>query len=273
MQTQPTLSSLRGLVASVVLTGSVMEEFSHSWTEMRAWCVGNGFNSVEWRHFPAQLVEAGRDAVCTHALQNGYDYVLMIDADAVFGPETLKHLLETAFITHPDASAVSAYAQLRHPPYLPVIDTGTGTWEVHYPGEGVLPCIRVGGHCILVKTAALRLFGPPWFRTRQSLRPVDAFREVDNYARIELHGENPFAELPEWNTLMEKTKSEHGGVSSAVGEDSGFCDALLAAGGRLYCNTNVATGHVTKKVLSARDLRDEMRKIQRIPRLAVGVLE
>lgn len=269
----PNVKELRGVVASVVLTGTVMEEFSTCWTEARAYCIEHGFRAIEWRHFPAQLVEAGRDSVCAHALQQRYEWLLMVDADATFPADLVPKMLETAFVTHPDASVVSAYAQLRHKPYLPVIDTGTGTWEPHYPGEGVLPCIRVGTHCILVKTSALGFFGPPWFRTRQSLKPMDALREVDNYSRIKMHGENPFSESSEWKKLMELAKAEGGGSSSHVGEDSGFCDALLASGGKLYANCNIVTGHITKKILSANDLRESMREIEKIPRLAIGVLE
>ena len=265
------LNKLRGLCASVVISGTVQEEFSSCWAEMRAYNITTDFTSVEYGYFSAQLVEQGRDQVCAHALKENYEWLLMVDADAVFKADLLQELLHTAFVTHPDSHAVSAYAQLKHKPYLPVIDTGTGTWEPHFPGEGVLSAIRTGGHCILVKVSALRLFGPPWFRTRQTLKPMDALREVDNYARITLSGKNPFSEISAWDELMEKAQSEYGGVSSAVGEDSGFCDALLASGGKLYVNTNVVTGHIAKHTINADMLRDEMRKKVALPKLSVGV--
>jgi len=265
------LTKLRGICASVVLTGTVTEEFGAAWTELRAHNIVNGFDTVEYAFFPAQLVEQGRDSVCHHALKEKYDWLLMVDADAVFKPDLLQRLLHTAFITVPDSHVVGAYAQLKHSPYLPVIDTGTGTWEPHFPGEGVLPCIRTGGHCILVKTSALRAFGPPWFRTRENFRPIDALRELDNYSRIKMDGTNPFADTDAWRTLLEEAHKEHGGVTSAVGEDSAFCDALLAAGGRLYVDTGVVTGHVSKKIIRAQDLRDALKEREELRKLSVGV--
>lgn len=265
------IADLRGVAASVVLTGTVTEEFSKCWMEMRAYCIENGLKNIEWIYQQAPFVEFGRDQVCTHALNENYDFVLMADADATFPPNALHALLKTAFEEVPDADVVGAYAQLRSKPHLPVLDTGTGTWEPHFPGEGTLKCIRTGGHFLLIKTSALRKFGPPWFSTRQTLRPVDALREVDNFARVNMHGKNPFSEKKEWKELLEKAQEEKGGVSSQVGEDSGFCDALLAAGGSLYVNTNVVTGHVSRFTINASHLRDEMKKRDRLAPLSVGV--
>jgi hypothetical protein len=265
------LTKLRGIVATVVLTGSVMEEFSQCLGDMRAWAIEHGFVNVEWQQFSAQLVEHGRDAVIQHAKDNDYDFALMIDADAVFGADTLGKMLHSAFMRVPQSDALSAYAQLKHEPYLPVIDTGTGTWEPHFPGEGILQCMRVGGHCIMVKKSAWQKFGPSWFRTRKTLRPVDALREVDNYARINKHGENPL-EGETWTDLMNKATEESGGVISAVGEDSGFCDALCAAGGLIYVDCNIVTGHVTKRTIKATDLRDALKDKEKRLAAAVGVL-
>lgn len=265
------LDELKGVVASVVITSTVTEEFAQCWAEMRAHCVETGFKNIEWIYQQAPFVEAGRDMVCKHALAQNYDYLLMADADATFAPTALHQLLQTAFVDIPDADVVGAYAQLRSKPYLPVIDTGTGTWEKHFPGNGVLKCIRTGGHFILVKTSALRKFGPPWFGIRQSLRPVDALREVDNFSRIKKDGENPFSSSPAWGELMRIAQEEAGGVSSTVGEDSGFCDRLLAAGGKLFVNTNVVTGHVSRFTIDATHLREEVRKRDRIPPLSVGI--
>jgi len=265
------LKDLRGLVATVVTTGTVMEEFSQCLCNMRAWCVTEGFVNIEWQQFSATLVEAGRDAVVAHAKENSYDFVLMVDADAVFKDTMLFEMLETAFVAAPESDAVSAYAQLKHPPYLPVIDTGTGTWEPHFPGEGILKCMRVGGHCILIKPSAWNRFGPPWFRTRNTLKPMDALREVDNYARINNHGENPLADAA-WLSLMNKATEEFGGSTATVGEDSGFCDTLSAYGGSIFVNTNIITGHVTKRTIFAKDLRDSLQEKKAKLALSVGVL-
>jgi hypothetical protein len=43
-----------------------------------------------------------------------------------------------------------------------------------------------------------------------------------------------------------------------VGEDSGFCDRLMAAGGRIYVDTDLVVGHVTKKIITPDDLKKHM---------------
>lgn len=265
------LKNLRGLVATVVLTGSVMEEFAACLMEARAHCITNGYTSIEWLTFPAQLVEAGRDTVLEHARDQNYDFAILIDADAVFNADLITAMLMSAFVTAADSDALGAYAQLKHDPYLPVIDTGTGTWEPHFPGEGILPCIRTGGHCILVKASAWQRMPQPWFRTRRTMKPMDALREVDNYARIKNDGKNPL-DTADWRLLMEKASEEFGGVIASVGEDSGFCDSLLAHGGKLYVDCNIVTGHIAKKTIRAQDLREAMKSRQRKLGLSVGVM-
>lgn len=281
LQTEIDLSALRGLVATANLTGSVHYETMDALLKLALHNAKIGLTQVEYRTFPAQLVEAGRDAILHHALnprgdgsEKPYDYVLMFDGDATFGPDALLRLLKTAYVEAPDADVVSAYAQLKHPLSLPCIDTGTGTWEPIFPGEGVLPAMRVGGHFLLIKTSALRRFGPPWFRTRRTLKPVDALSEVDNFARIKFDGSNPLQESAAWRTLHRVAREEaHAQGVASVGEDSGFCDALLAAGGSIYVNTDVVTGHLTKRVISPSDLKSAMEGEARKRRLTVGVYE
>ena len=274
MSTTIDLRELPGLVATVVTSGHVEDSFSQCLSNMRSWCDRNDFHRVEWKMFKNPFVEAGRDEVIRHALSESYAWCLQIDADAApFAPDALKALLETAFITHPTADVVGAYAQLKHPPYLPTIDTGTGTWEVHFPNEGVLPVIRTGAHFLLVKPEVCRRFGPPWFRTRNTMRPVDAIRELDNYARIKLDGANPFAEDEAWERLVHEAKGEAGGVTSGVGEDSGFCDSVKAVGGTILVNTDVWVGHVAKRVITPDLLDDEMKKTETLKKAAVGIYE
>ena len=155
---------------------------------------------------------------------------------------------------------------------LHTIDTGTGRWEEHYPGEGVLPVIRTGGHFLLTKTSAYRRFGPPWHRTRLAARPIDALAEVDNFARQHLSGENPFRALPAWDTLTQRAKEASGAGPSSVGEDSGFCDALLAAGGKIYVDTDLWVGHVAKHVITPDMLKRELDLRRSRTRAACGVL-
>ena len=270
MENERDIRDLRGLVATVNLTGLVTSETQDSLLKLALHNASTGFTNIEYLTFQAQLVEAGRDAVLEHMLRNRYDFALMFDGDALFPPDALVKLLQTAFITHGDSDAVGAYAQLKGS-FLPTIDTGSGTWEPHFPGEGVLPAIRTGGHFLLVKPSAVQCMGPsPWFRTRRTLRPVDALREVDNFARVTLAGSNPFVQLSEWTRLMDAAAKDATAGEGHVGEDSGFCDRLLASGGKLYVDTNVVTGHLSKQVITPEDLKKMLRERDRKVALACG---
>lgn len=273
------LRALKGLVATVVLSGTVQEDFAACREEMRVWCVRNGFDGIEWKTENAVLVEHGRDACLQHALapnpatkQPAYDWCLQVDADATFPPDALLRILHTAYVRAPDADVVGAYAQLKHPPFLPTIDTGTGTWEPHFPGEGILPVMRTGAHFLLIKTRVLTRFGPPWFRTRLAFRPVDALREIDNYARMKFDGRNPLAAHEEWETLLMAAKKDAGGVESPVGEDSGFCDAAKAAGAAIYVDCDLVTGHIGRRVISPQMLKEAMDARVNKLKAAVGIV-
>jgi hypothetical protein len=266
------LRELKGLVGTINLTGSVTEEFSKCWSDMRSWNDRNGFVNLEYVTFPAQLVEQGRDNAIDHAKKCDYDFCLQVDADATFNETALAQILETAFHKLSQSDAVGGYCQLKSTPPIPTIDTGTGTWEVHYPNSGIMPVIRTGGHFLLIKKSAWRRFGPPWFRTRRTVPPAQAMAEVDNFARCHFDGKNELTESAFWATLMTEaigaSDSENG-----IGEDSGFCDALKAAGGEIFVDTSIVTGHVGRKVITDADLKEHMNKHEQKMRLTCGVME
>lgn len=261
---------LNGLVATVVLGGGVQSEYADCRENLRAYNMTHDFHNVEYKSFAAQLVEHGRDDVLRHTLNEDYDWCLQIDADATFPENALARILHTAYITHPDADVVGAYAQLKHS-YTPTIDTGTGTWEPIFPGEGVLPVIRTGTHFILVKTPILRRFGPPWFRTRLGARPIEALRDVDNFSRIHHHGRNILAGEA-WEKLLAEARKQAGGGESPVGEDSGFADSVKAAGGVMYVDTDLVTGHIERRVITPEDLRSRLREREDRLHASVGII-
>lgn len=268
------ISQKRGLVATVVISGHINQHFGQSLANMRSWCDRNGFHAIEWRTFDAKLVEAGRDDALRHALNEGYEWVLQVDADAAPFPDTaLARMLNTMFVDAPHLDVLGAYCQLKAPPYLCTIDTGTGTWEEHYPGEGLLPVIRTGGHFLMVKTAILKRFGPPWFRTRIAMPPAKAFAEVDNFARTKLDGMNPLVQHPEWMTLLTEAHRLSPHDPGVIGEDSGFCDSIKAIGGQIAVDTDLVAGHVGTKAIKPEDLWDMMEDLRRSERLLVGVME
>jgi hypothetical protein len=271
------LRKSKGLVATVCTTGTVLPEYAHNFMELRSFNETNDFRGIEYVTFNAVFVEAGRDAACEHAVNQGYDWLLQIDADAApFKADSLIKLLETAYVTHPYLNAVGAYSQLKGDVPIPTIDTGTGRWEEHYPNTGVLPVIRTGAHFLLVKVPTLQTMGKPWFRSRRVLPPLDAFREVDNFARCELDGRNPFSSTMDWVALVASASAaavKDGNAEQSVGEDSGFCDKLKAIGGNIAVDTRVVAGHMDRKYIVPDDLRSAMDERELPARQLCGVLE
>ena len=271
------LQSLPGLIATICTTGSTLSEYVTAFGNLRSYNDRNNFHKVEYLHIDAKLVEAGRDSAVIHAMNEGYEWILQIDADAApFRPDALHALLNTAYLTHPDSHVIAGYCQIKGDLPLPTIDTGTGTWEIHFPDEGVLPVIRTGAHFFLTKISAFRLMGdPPYFRTRKPWLPLQALAEVDNYARTQLDGQNPFANQRAWVTLQASAAEDSADhdPNQWVGEDSGFCDRLTSVGGQIYVDTSVVAGHVHKKTIVPDDLREALDKMDERRRLAYGVME
>jgi len=188
-------------------------------------------------------------------------------------------MLETAFHTHQDADVVGAYCQLRGPPFLPTIDTGTGTWESHLPGKGAIPVIRTGSACILIKRKVYEAMEPPWYGIRPAPRPIDMLAEVDNYARIKFDGRNPFFEKDEWQALVKCAREDAVNKRrdnlvnyNNVGEDSNFADRAKALGFNIIVQTNAVVHHVDTKLITPQDHAEAMRRTRDDEDRAGGIL-
>jgi hypothetical protein len=178
----------------------------------------------------------------------------------------------------PSADAIGAWCPLRGELALPTIDTGTGTWESHYPGSGILPVMRTGGAFLLVKRHVFEAMKDPWFRMRVPARAIDMIGELDNWLRIKFDGKNPFREQGDTWARAEKAATDDPSivienfVPVEVGEDSGFCDRAKLAGFNLFVNTNIACGHVDSRVLTWTDHKKAMGETEKWQRLASGLL-
>ena len=267
------LNELRGLVATCVTTGAVRPQYAQSLSNMRDFNTRQGYTAVEYKQFPAVLVESGRDAIVAHALRHDYDWIMQLDADAApFSQDALLRMLKTIYSDEPRIDVLGAYAQLKGGVNFPTIDTGTGTWEEHYPGEGILKVIRTGCHFFIAKTDVFKIFGPPWFRTRLPPHAARAMMEVDNFARRTLDGENPFADSTEWFTLLKEARSAVGEDGTTVGEDSSFFDKLNALDRYVAVDTDLVVGHIDDKIISPQDFIDAIDKRNRSMRMMMGVM-
>ena len=174
------------------------------------------------------------------------------------------------------ADIVGAWCPLRGDPYLPTIDTGTGTWEPHEPGQGPVEVIRTGAAFILVKRHVFERMEAPWYGIRPLRRPIDTIAEFDGYLRQKFDGQNPFARLGPWKAieqcaLQDSMGKPYGGASGFVGEDSSFSDRAKALGFRIIVQTNAIIGHVDKRIIGPEDHRQAVKRLAEQAKLACGV--
>lgn len=264
----------------VTTYGMLRHETTHALMEMRSHSEKQGLHNVRWYTLPGTLVEKARNEAVRELLRdpNG-GWLMFVDGDMVFPPDSLLRLLQCAYAELPHADVVGGYCPLRGELALPTIDTGTGTWESHFPNSGPMEVMRTGAAFLLVKRRVFEGIKDPWFRLRVPARPIDFMAEIDNYCRIKFDGRNPFRELPnrEWERLeqcaMDDPSAAGDFVPSEVGEDSGFCDRARMAGFRIFVNTDVATGHVDSKIGSWQDHKKAVENIEKSQRLCAGVLE
>jgi hypothetical protein len=275
-------------VLAVTTYGSVRAETTQALMDLVRHNVTSGLTNVSYAMIQGNLVDKARNESARLMLSNPLlQYLVFLDADMTFAPDTLHKLLLTAFDPKMCAWAdvVGAWCPLRGKPYLPTIDTGSGTWEPHDANVGPIEVIRTGSACILIKRHVYERMEFPWYGTRPAPRPIDILAELDNYARCKMDGRNLLREHPTWATLEKcaredaasqraNPQAQHvGGYFSSVGEDSNFCDKVRALGMRVVVQTDVVCGHIEYQTITAQMHQDAMKESEHLTRLAVGVLE
>lgn len=266
-------------VCAITTYGQIRGETSQCLGDMRSYSESVGLRNISWITVPGALVEKARnDAVrnMLQAFEGKAGWLLYVDGDMAFAPQALHQLLVTAYQAVPWADVVGGYATLKGDAALPTIDTGTGTWESHFPGRGPLEVMRTGAAFLLCKRHVFERMPQPWFRLRVPDRPLDALAEVDNMARCRLDGRNPFRGLPgnPWEALEDWARNDPSAnqwTPVEVGEDSGFCDRVRMAGMRIVVDTNVVIQHVDTTMRTWTDHKRKIEEVERINRWAVGV--
>lgn len=266
-----------GLIC-VTTYGSIRQETAQCLLEMRSASEKNNLSNMQYVMMPGTLVEKARNEAVRQTLRSGAGFLLFIDGDMQFAPDSLHRIVGTAYGELPHADAVGAYCPLRGELALPTIDTGTGTWESHFPGSGVLEVMRTGGAFLLVKRHVFEGLKDPWFRMRVPYdRWIAVMAELDNFLRIKFDGRNPFRGLPggEWEKAEKAAQEDPSAVPDQyvpveVGEDSGFCDRARNAGYRIFVNTDIVCGHVDTKVVSWQDHKKAIDNIEKTNLHCVG---
>lgn len=272
-----------GMLA-ITTYGSILPECVQSLTDMVNYNRSSGINNIHTTMVQSTLVDKARNESARAMLSNpNFKYLAFIDADMAFKPDVMQQLLLTAYHVTPWADAIGAFCQLRGSPYLPTIDTGSGTWESHDVGMGPLEVIRTGSACILIKRHVFERMEFPWYGVRPAPRPLDVMAELDNFARCKMDGENPLRNNDAWAKLEQCARQDAssqranpqaqgpGGFMSSVGEDSNMADKMKALGLRIVVNTDIVVAHMEKKPITPEDHTKAMREMERWGRLAVGI--
>jgi hypothetical protein len=256
--------------------GLITAETAQCLSDTRAFCDEQGLKNVSWVMLQGALVDRARNDAFRSLLASQAQWILMIDADMLWERDAVIRMLQAAYGTHPQYDALGAYCTLRGNLALPTIDTGTGTWESHYPGTGVMSVMRTGGAFLLVKRHVAERIPPPWFALRVPQRPLDAVAEIDTFSRTIFDGRNPFRG-PDWAKLEHAaathTSAQGPWVAAEVGEDSSFCDRVTGAGMRIGVHTDVIVRHLDKEVKDWTHHRRAMMEQQKQDRLLSGFTE
>ena len=249
--------------------GLITAESAQCLSDTRSYCEEHGLKNITWQMVPGALVDKARNDAFRHMLSGPAQWILMIDADMVWEPDAVVRLLSAAYGTHPEYDVLGAYCNLRGNLALPTIDTGTGTWESHYPGQGVMSVMRTGGAFMLVKRQVAERIPGPWFALRVPMRPLDAVAEVDTFCRTIFDGRNPFRG-ESWDRLQTAAATHPSAqtwVAEEVGEDSSFCDRVTGAGLRIGVQSDIVVKHLDREVKDwtyHRKAMDEHAKQQRL---------
>lgn len=279
MPDQPQQLSIPSGLVCVTTFGMITQQTTQCLLTARSFTEKQGLQNVQWITLPGALVEKARNEAVRQMLRAGHGWLLFIDGDCTFDENAIILLLQAAYGELPAADAMGAWCPLRGELALPTIDCGSGTWESHFPGSGIMPVMRTGGAFLLVKRHVFEALKDPWFRMRVPSRAVDDFVGIDNWMRMKFNGTNPFREqMPEiWDKAFKCAQDDpsiviENFVPVEVGEDSGFCDRAKLAGFNLFVNTNIACGHVDQVVLNWQKHKSAMEEAAKWQRLASGLL-
>lgn len=266
-----------GLVA-VTTWGMLTAETAQSLLDIQAFNVSKNVQNLAYRLVPGSLVDKTRNEVCRMMLNENLGWCLMIDADMTVPPDAVLRILQTAFHTRPEFDVVGGYCCLRGDKAIPTIDTGTGTWESHYPGSGVLEVMRTGAAFLLIKRHVCERVAQPWFAMRVPMRPLDALAELDVFCRTKFDGSNPLRHLPgdPWERIERVMMEDPAAAPERflpleVGEDSGFCDRIRTQGLRIAVDTDIAIGHLHRESIGWEKHRDAMESQARTARYFSGL--
>lgn len=259
--------------------GSVVSETAFALLESRSFNEKQGLTNISYNLVAGALVDKARNDAVRQFLASPAQWIMFLDMDMLWEPQALFDLLVTAYGSHPHLDVVGGYCNLRGGTGLPTMDTGTGTWESWFPGQGVVNVMRTGAAFLLAKRHVFERIPDPWFALRVPMRPLDAAAEVDNFCHTIFDGENPFRRLPgnPWERMLDAMvrhpSNQSPWVAGEVGEDSSFCDRVKAAGMLIGVQTDIVVRHLVRSPQGPDFHKEAMDKRDREVRLLTGYIE
>ena len=130
-------------------------------------------------HAVGLYVNQNRNQIAEQAIAMGAEWILYVDDDHIFQPDTLQRLL-----AH-NVDIVSALCVRRVAPFLPVIYDrvdADGEEVKHYftPEDvGLKPVLAAGAGCLLVRTYVHTALGPPYWRFSQTVKGNMVGEDID----------------------------------------------------------------------------------------------
>lgn len=185
---------------------------------------GSGFNFA-YHHVTRLPIHLARLQACEKALAEGYDFVLLLDDDMIFLPDTLTRLVK--HMQDPDVVLVNALAYGRKPPYHACIYKQSANGIAYdnlegWEGRGLLEVDGTGLSCALLRTSALRKLDDFYYDKLTAEEKLD----VATADKARARGHKWFGHF------------EH------LGEDLYFCRRLRDAGFKCHVDTDLVIGHV-----------------------------
>jgi GT2 family glycosyltransferase len=176
---------------------------------------GYAFNFLRVKRCPIQVA---RNQVYDLAFDQGYDYLVQLDDDARFPPDTIRRLL-----SH-QKDVVCALAYQRKPPHL--------TCAFELGEDGLLGASMEG-----IERTGLRKVDVSGFH-------VSAIRISTVVKKLREGVKDGDGKI-----LVPGTRHYHGGFDNRVGEDFAACINMKKLGIQVYVDTDFIAGHIGDSIL------------------------
>lgn len=184
------------------------------------------------------MISDQRNSIVELCLKENFDYILWLDSDMVFPPQTLQGLLAR------DKDIVGATYNRRLPPYETLGHWVDKTYDLSK--GGLIEADFLPGGVMLVKTEVYRKLGFPYYFETYNWRggsELDQFfnmldditdAPMPESLRSKLHSAK---ELREW--LVKSRAARLYQYGSMISEDNNFCRRARKAGFQLWCDLDL----------------------------------